>query len=216
MFVCLFVFLSFFHATKKDMAQRTTKQSVSKADAVVIIPILQHMGKQKSESSSPPSSVMDTILVEQFRPPVRQATIEFPAGLIDANETPAEAALRELREETGFVGEFCSKPPEVSRQVCMSPGMIDESVHAVLVYVDLDNPYNQDGARKQELDDGEFVKYRRVPLKDGLKQVLDQQQKKLTENNSDEEEESGEYHVPMPIMGLYLFAMGLEIGMSMK
>lgn len=28
--------------------------------------------------------------------------MEFPAGLIDAGETASEAALRELREETGF------------------------------------------------------------------------------------------------------------------
>lgn len=30
--------------------------------------------------------------------------IEVPAGLIDEGETPAECAVRELKEETGFVG----------------------------------------------------------------------------------------------------------------
>jgi 8-oxo-dGTP pyrophosphatase MutT (NUDIX family) len=29
-------------------------------------------------------------------------TIEFPAGLVDANESAADAAVRELKEETGF------------------------------------------------------------------------------------------------------------------
>jgi ADP-ribose pyrophosphatase len=30
--------------------------------------------------------------------------IEVPAGLIDEGETPEECAVRELKEETGFVG----------------------------------------------------------------------------------------------------------------
>ena len=29
-------------------------------------------------------------------------TVELPAGLIDAGETAAEAAVRELKEETGY------------------------------------------------------------------------------------------------------------------
>ena len=31
--------------------------------------------------------------------------IEFPAGLVDPNETLEESALRELKEETGYLGE---------------------------------------------------------------------------------------------------------------
>jgi len=33
-------------------------------------------------------------------------TIEVPAGLMDEGETPQECALRELKEETGYVGEI--------------------------------------------------------------------------------------------------------------
>lgn len=43
------------------------------------------------------------ILVRQFRPAVREWTLEFPAGTIDPQESPQEAAARELFEETGFV-----------------------------------------------------------------------------------------------------------------
>lgn len=31
--------------------------------------------------------------------------IEVPAGLIDPNETPEQCAIRELKEESGYVGE---------------------------------------------------------------------------------------------------------------
>jgi 8-oxo-dGTP pyrophosphatase MutT (NUDIX family) len=41
------------------------------------------------------------ILVKQFRPNLEMETLEFPAGGIEANETPQNAASRELWEETG-------------------------------------------------------------------------------------------------------------------
>lgn len=42
------------------------------------------------------------LLVRQYRPVVDAWTWELPAGAVDAGETPAEAAVRELAEETGF------------------------------------------------------------------------------------------------------------------
>jgi len=42
-------------------------------------------------------------LVEIYRPPLKRHCWELPHGFIDANETDREAALRELREETGIV-----------------------------------------------------------------------------------------------------------------
>lgn len=47
----------------------------------------------------------EILLEKQFRPPANKVCIEFPAGLMDAGETPEECALRELKEETGYIGE---------------------------------------------------------------------------------------------------------------
>ncbi len=42
------------------------------------------------------------VLVRQFRPAVEEYTLEFPAGHLDAGETPEASAGRELAEETGY------------------------------------------------------------------------------------------------------------------
>lgn len=46
-----------------------------------------------------------TIVVRQYRPILRRHTWEFPAGTVDPGETPLQSARKELREETGLVGE---------------------------------------------------------------------------------------------------------------
>jgi ADP-ribose pyrophosphatase len=45
------------------------------------------------------------LTVRQFRFGVREMTVEIPAGLMDEGETPQQAAMRELREETGCVSD---------------------------------------------------------------------------------------------------------------
>jgi 8-oxo-dGTP pyrophosphatase MutT (NUDIX family) len=51
------------------------------------------------------------LLQKQFRPPLDKIVIEVPAGLVDAGETAEEAAVRELKEETGYVGTVSESSP---------------------------------------------------------------------------------------------------------
>ena len=74
------------------------------------------------------------IVIRQFRPPTGRLVYEFPAGLINPDEDPKVAAVRELKEETGYVGtvDYCSP------RVFTSPGLSSEFVHLVRMTVDLE------------------------------------------------------------------------------
>lgn len=88
----------------------------SVADAAVVVPY--HREKKR------------LVIIREFRVPLGMYQIGFPAGLLDRGESAEQAAVRELREETGL---------EVARIIRTSPpvftssGMSDESVSMVYV-----------------------------------------------------------------------------------
>lgn len=65
----------------------TFREYIKHPGAVVVLPVFDD----------------GTVLLErQFRYPLGQVFIEFPAGKIDPNEDPLDCAKRELQEETGY------------------------------------------------------------------------------------------------------------------
>jgi len=100
-----------FASRLEDPAKRT------KPDAVVVIPFLK--GKP--------------VLIRQFRVPVNDYVIEFPAGLIDGDETPESAARREIKEETGLeITKILWESPTMFN----SPGITDECAVVIAAEVE--------------------------------------------------------------------------------
>lgn len=69
----------------------------------------------------------NVILVKQYRHNLKRDTLELPAGIVDRDEPTADAALRELVEETGYtltdagqlhpLGNFYALPSETNKYV---------------------------------------------------------------------------------------------------
>ena len=91
------------------------------------------------------------IIIRQFRPPTNSYILEFPAGLVDRGETHEQTAIRELSEETGYVGEV----EKISPMLYSSPGILSEAVSFVNMQVDENLPDNQRPKARNE--PGEFI-----------------------------------------------------------
>ncbi|KAB1254077.1 ADP-sugar pyrophosphatase [Camelus dromedarius] len=109
-----------------ETVKRTTRRGQS-ADGVAVIPVLQRTLHYEC-----------IVLVKQFRPPMGGYCLEFPAGLLEGDESPEAAALRELEEETGYKGEVA----ECSPAVCMDPGLSNCTTHIVTVTINGDDAEN--------------------------------------------------------------------------
>ncbi|KAF5680933.1 adp-ribose pyrophosphatase [Fusarium heterosporum] len=131
-----------------ESAERRTRPKDADIDGVGIVAILE-------KPSGP-----ELILQKQYRPPIDKVTIEVPAGLIDAGETVEECAVRELREETGYVG----KASETSPMMFNDPGFCNTNLRMVHVTIDMELPENQD--LKPQLEDSEFIEVFTVKLGD--------------------------------------------------
>ena len=91
------------------------------------------------------------IIIRQFRPPTNSYILEFPAGLVDRGETRYQTAIRELSEETGYVGEI----HKISPRLYSSPGLLSEAVSFAHIQVDESLSENQNPKAKNE--PGEFI-----------------------------------------------------------
>ncbi|KAF3704939.1 ADP-sugar pyrophosphatase [Channa argus] len=130
-----------------ETVKRTTRQTNTEADGVGIIALLKRTLHKDC-----------VVMVKQFRPPLGGCTLEFPAGLIDEGETAEAAALRELKEETGYKGEVVGVTPVT----CLDPGLSNCTTQIILVNINGDEEENINPT--QQLADGEFVEVILLPL----------------------------------------------------
>eukprot|EP00884_Botryococcus_braunii_P004049 jgi/Botrbrau1/13645/Bobra.0373s0019.1 len=135
-----------------ECAERRTRYG--EVDGVAII--------ARVHSKSAPTRI---ILEAQYRPAIDAIVIELPAGLVDDQESSAEAAIRELKEETGFVGKVVNESP-----ICYcDPGMTNANMTFVEMDIDGDSEKNQ--AVKPELEEGEDIEVFLLPV-EGLYEAL--------------------------------------------
>lgn len=99
------------------------------------------------------------LLVEQYRRPYDEVTLEIPAGKTDEKEEPLSCAARELYEETGATAESITSFGEIYP----SPGYTDEVIHLFFAK----------GLKVGEAhpDDGELLRLRRVSVEDALSMI---------------------------------------------
>jgi ADP-ribose pyrophosphatase len=76
----------------------------------------------------PRSADPRVLLIRQFRHATDAAIWEIPAGRLDAGETPATCAQRELEEEVGMTADVLSR----LTTILTTPGFTDERIHIFL------------------------------------------------------------------------------------
>jgi ADP-ribose pyrophosphatase len=95
------------------------------------------------------------VMVNQFRYGTDAFSWEIPGGMIDAREDPVAAAVRELQEETGYVG----KSARLLGSVNPNPAIMNNRCHLVLV----------EGvvlAEAQEWDPDEEIEVTTIPVEE--------------------------------------------------
>lgn len=96
------------------------------------------------------------VMVEQYRPTIREHCLELPAGIVEDGESFTEAGARELREETGF------DPAGVSllESFNCATGVLRH--RRGIVYAEGLEPVGR------ELDGNEFLNVRAVPVTEAV------------------------------------------------
>lgn len=110
--------------------KEATREYIRHPGAVVILPVFDD----------------GTVLLErQFRYPLHEVFVEFPAGKIDQGEDPLECAKRELQEETGYSATEWKFVCTIHNAIAYSDEHLDIYVARGLT------------AGERKLDDGEFL-----------------------------------------------------------
>jgi ADP-ribose pyrophosphatase len=99
------------------------------------------------------------LLERQFRYPLDQVFIEYPAGKIDPGEDPLECAKRELQEETGYTASDWQFVCTIHNAIAYSDEHLDLYLARGLV------------PGEAKLDDGEFLETFRAGVPEMLEMI---------------------------------------------
>lgn len=89
------------------------------------------------------------VLVRQFRYGINAPSLEIPGGIIEEGEDPVQAGIRELKEETGFVGGHA----HVLGRIHPNPAIQDNHCHLIWV----ENAVIQDTTAWDEHEELEII-----------------------------------------------------------
>ena len=123
------------------------KEIVEHLPSIGIIPVLNNT---------------DILFVTQYRHAVGKDILEIPAGKIEKDETPEQAALREMAEEIGYTGKLSPV-----MQWYLAPGYDTELMH---VYVATNLKKIKKTA--QNLDDDENIIVKRMKFTSAIKKCI--------------------------------------------
>jgi len=112
--------------------EQSSREIVRHPGAVAIIPITDEG---------------NIVMVEQYRKPLEKSLLEIPAGKLDPGEEPAQTAIRELEEETGYTTDQLT----YLTSAYSSPGFSDEILYIYLA------EQLKISASGRKLDEDEFV-----------------------------------------------------------
>jgi 8-oxo-dGTP pyrophosphatase MutT (NUDIX family) len=98
------------------------------------------------------------IMVRQWRHGAKNLSLEFPGGVFEKGEEPAQAACRELREETAYEAGKLDKLGEFNP----NPAIMSNRVHFFLAR-------ELKFLGKQELDEDEFINVEIIPWEEVLR-----------------------------------------------
>ena len=118
---------------------------IEASDWAIIVPVLETAHGKKF------------VMVRQWRHGAQELSLEFPGGVFEKGEEAIAAAMRELKEETGYTAKKIKKLGEFNP----NPAIMSNRVHFFLA-TELSSPIEQD------LDEDEYIEVEIIPWKEVL------------------------------------------------